>query len=148
MTIDGHVCFHRCLFADPFKPWRCTTYRARELVNTINRDVCDVKLLPTTVLDNPVDFVCFCLLLKTYHCCLCVNIMYRLRMACLCCSPHSPRPPHPNHLSPTHLPPYTCHLWYYSSCEKVVQNPAVLVSRNGYKPLAIKFLYSYTVTLV
>ena len=33
-------------------------------------------------------------------------------------------PPHP--LPPTCLPPYMCNLWYYSSCDKVVQNPAVL----------------------
>ena len=36
--------------------------------------------------------------------------------------------------------PYTCNLSYYSSCEKVVQNPAVLATyvatRDGYKTLA------------
>ena len=36
-------------------------------VNGINKDVCDAKLLPTTVLACSVDCVCFCHLLKTQH---------------------------------------------------------------------------------
>ena len=40
-------------------------------VNGINKDVSGAKLLPTTVSTCPVDWVSFCHLLKTQHCCLC-----------------------------------------------------------------------------
>ena len=53
----------------------------------------------------------------------------------LIASPNSPigrcNPPpayHPPHHPPTHPPPYTCNPWYYSGCEKVAQNLAVLTS--------------------
>ena len=37
-TVDGQVCFHRWLFIDPIKPWKCTT-GPMEPVNGINKDV-------------------------------------------------------------------------------------------------------------
>ena len=47
MAIDGQVCFHTCLFADPVKPPRCTTGSV-EPVNGINKDVSGTTLLQTT----------------------------------------------------------------------------------------------------
>ena len=38
MTIDGQVCFHRCLFANPIKPPRCSTGSVQP-VNGINKVV-------------------------------------------------------------------------------------------------------------
>ena len=75
MAIDGWVCFHRRLFSDPVKsPW-CTTGSVKP-VNGINKDVRGARLLPTAVLTYPVDWVCFCYLLKTQHCCLYPNVEY------------------------------------------------------------------------
>ena len=41
------------------------------LVNGINKGVTSARLLPTTVSTCPVDYIPFCHLLKTQHCCLC-----------------------------------------------------------------------------
>ena len=54
MAIDGQVCFHRQLFADPVKPPRCTTGSVGA-VNDNNKDVSGARLLLTTVLTYPVD---------------------------------------------------------------------------------------------
>ena len=62
ITIDGQVCFYWRLIADSVKP--------PGLVNGINKDMTGVKLLPTTVVTCAVDWVHFCHLLKTQHCCL------------------------------------------------------------------------------
>ena len=75
MSIDSQVCFHRQLFADPVKLWRCTTGSVGS-VNGINKDVSSTRLLPTTVLTYSVYGVCFYHLLKTQHCCLCPNGRY------------------------------------------------------------------------
>ena len=119
-TIDSHVCFHRWLFADPVKPPRCTTGSVVP-VNDFIKDVSGARLLPTTVLSYPVDWVSFCHLLKTQHCCLCPNERYNLLPAS-----HLPPPPIPP--PPTYPPPITCHPWYYSHCKNVVQTPPVLAS--------------------
>ena len=52
-----------------------------ESVNVINKDVSDVRLLPTTVLTYPLDLVCFSHLLKTQQCCLCPNGRYNTLLA-------------------------------------------------------------------
>ena len=74
---------------------------------------CIAKLLPMTILASPVDYSCFCQLLKTQHNCM-HNREYNL-----------PSPDHP-------LPPSTHtliqNLLDYSSCKKVAQNPAVLAT--------------------
>ena len=70
IAIDGQVCFHWWLIADSVKPPWCTTGSVG-LVNGINKDVTGARLLPTTVSTCPVDWVPFCHLLKTQHCCLC-----------------------------------------------------------------------------
>ena len=54
------------------KPPRCIT-ESVEPVNSINKDVSGDRLLPTTVSTYPVEWVCFCHLLKTQNCCLCPN---------------------------------------------------------------------------
>ena len=48
MAIDGQVCFHRQLFADPVKSPRYTV-GFLEPVNGINKDVSGARLLPKTV---------------------------------------------------------------------------------------------------
>ena len=70
MDIDGQVCFHTRPFAIPVRPLRCTTGPLGP-VNGINKDVSGTRLLPTTVSTYPMDWVCFCHLLNTQHCCLC-----------------------------------------------------------------------------
>ena len=70
MDIDGQVCFHRQPFATPVRPLRCTTGSLGP-VNGINKDVSSTRLLPTTVSTYPVNWICFCHLLKTQYCCLC-----------------------------------------------------------------------------
>ena len=87
MAIDGQVCFHRWLFANPVKPPRRAT-GSMDPVNDINKDVSDARLQPTTVLSYPVDRICFCHLLKTQHCCLYPNGRYNLPLAT-----HLPQPP-------------------------------------------------------
>ena len=70
MAIDGQVCFHRRLFADPVKHWRCTIGPVVPLGGT-NRDVCGAKLLPTSLSACQVSHVCSYHLLNTQHCCQC-----------------------------------------------------------------------------
>ena len=89
MAIDDHVCFHRWPFAIPIKPLRCTAGSLGP-VNGINEDVSGARLLPTTVSTYPVDWVCFCHLLKTQHCCLCPSGSFNLPSAA-----HPPPPPTP-----------------------------------------------------
>ena len=97
MAKDGQVCFHRRLFADPVKPQRCTTEPVRSLVDGINKDVGDAKLLLITTSVYPVDCACICPLLKTQHHCLCPNGRCNLPLA-------SHPPPLP--LPPSHPPTY------------------------------------------
>ena len=47
--------------------------RAVEIVNSIIKEVSGTKLLPKTVSADLMDCVYFCHLLKTKHCCLCLN---------------------------------------------------------------------------
>ena len=47
-------CFHRRLFADPFKPQRCTTGSVKA-VNGINKDVSDAS---RTVANNHLNLPC------------------------------------------------------------------------------------------
>ena len=89
VAIAGQVCFPRWLIAVAVKPPRCTTGSVGP-VNGINKDVSGARLLPKTVSTYPVDWVCFCHLLKTQHCCLCPNGRYN-------------QPPAIHHL---HHPPY------------------------------------------
>ena len=104
--------------------WFCLTkmvyYRACEPMNSINKNICGAKLLPTTISAYPMDCVCFCHLLKTQHCCLCSNARYDLPPA-----GHSPPPPSsppPISLPLTHATPdITLQLLW-----KVAQNPALL----------------------
>ena len=80
MAIYGQVCFHRWPFVIPVRSTRCTTDSLGP-VNDINKDMSGTRLLPTTVSTYPVDWVCFCHLLKTQHCCLCPSGRYtRLRL--------------------------------------------------------------------
>ena len=71
MAIGGKGCFHRWPFAVPVKTLRCTT-GSLGLVNGINKGVSGARLLPTTVLTYPVDWVCFCHWLNTHYCPLCL----------------------------------------------------------------------------
>ena len=91
MAIDGQVYFHRQLFADPVKSQRYTTGSV-EPANGINKDVIGATLLPMIVLTYPIDWVCFCHLLKTQHCCLCPIGRYNLPLAT---HPPQPLPPIP-----------------------------------------------------
>ena len=119
MAIDGQVCFHRRLIAEPVKPQRCTTEPVRSL-DSINKDVGSAKLLLTTTSVYPVDCTCIYPLLKTQHHCLCPNGWCNLPLA----STHPRQPPTP--LPPTHplihaIPDITV------TVKKVAQNPAPAV---------------------
>ena len=87
-------------------------YRACELMNTINKNMCGAKLLPTTISAYPMDCVCFCHLLKTQHCCLCSNGRYDLPPA-----GHSPPPPSSPLPSPCPLH-MALLILHYRCCEK------------------------------
>ena len=52
------VCFHRRPFSDPVNPGECTTGTV-EPPGGFNKNAWDAKLLPTTVLAYPVDFVTY-----------------------------------------------------------------------------------------
>ena len=67
IAIDDQVCFHWRLIADPVKPLWCNTASAGP-VNGINKDVTGARVLTTTVLTCPMDWVSFCHLLKAQHC--------------------------------------------------------------------------------
>ena len=98
---------------------RCN-YGAYGPVNGINKDICGAKLLLTTISAYPVDYVCFCDLLKALHC-LSSNERYNL-----------PPAGHPHH-HPPHAPP-TCspliHTTYdiTVAVKEVTINPAVSTS--------------------
>ena len=83
-----------------------------------NKDVYVAKLMPMTVLTYAVNYIHFCYLVKTPHCCLCP------------CGRYSP--PLAAQLSPTPTPPYTL---IYVICDitvavkKVAENPAMLASQ-------------------
>ena len=64
IAIDGQVCFHWRLIADPGKPPLCNTGSVGPVGGT-NKDVTGARLLPTTVSTCPVDSVPFCHSLKT-----------------------------------------------------------------------------------
>ena len=76
MAIDGQVCFHRRPFTIPCRPPRYTTGSLGPM-NGINKDVSGTRLLLMTVSIYPVDWVCFCQLLKIQYCCLCPNERYK-----------------------------------------------------------------------
>ena len=110
IAINGQVCFHWWLIANPVKPpW----YNMGSVgsVNGINKDVTGARLLPTTVLTCPVDWVPFCHSLKMQLCSLCPYERF-----------NPPLATHP--LPPPTPPPITCHLWYYSCCEKSCSKPS------------------------
>ena len=54
IPIDGQVCIHIRLIADPVRPLRCTTGSVGP-VSGINKDVSDARLLPMTVSTYPMD---------------------------------------------------------------------------------------------
>ena len=90
-----------------------------EPVDSINKDVCGAKLLLTIVSAYPMDFVCFCDLSKTQHCCLSSNRKYNPPLA----THPLPHPPTP--LPPAH--PLICTTRDIAmAVRKVAQNPAVL----------------------
>ena len=92
IAIDGQVCFHRRLIADPVKPPRSPTGYV-SLVNGINKDMSGARLLQMIVSTYPVGWVSFGHLLKIQHCCLCPNGGYNQPLAT-----HLPPPPtHPHH---------------------------------------------------
>ena len=54
--------------------WPCQTTKVHYWVcEAIDKDVSSARLLQMTVLICPVDWVSFCHLLNTQHCCLCPN---------------------------------------------------------------------------
>ena len=110
IAIDGQVCFHWRLIADPVKPPWCNTGSVGPVSGT-NMHVTGARLLSTTVLTCPVDWVPFCHSLKTQHCCRCPYGRFNPPPAT------HPLPP-PTHPPPIHPPHITFHLWYYSHCEK------------------------------
>ena len=92
MAIDGQVCFHTQPFAVPVRPLKYTTGSLGP-VNGINKDVSSIRLLPTTVLTYPMDWVCLCHLHKTKHCWVCPSERYNPPLAT-----HPPTPiTHPTH---------------------------------------------------
>ena len=96
--IDGQVCFHRWLFADPVGPCWYITGPVGPLGSTNQNWLC-ARLLPMAVLIYPVVCVHSCRLLGTQHYCLCSNGSFCPPGAC-----HPPPPPHP---TPSHPPtPY------------------------------------------
>ena len=121
IALDGQVCFHWRLIADPVKPPWCNIGSVGPVDGT-NKDVTCARLLPMTISTCPVDWVPFCHSLKTQHCCMCPYGSFNL--------PPATHPPstHPTPPPPTHSPPITCYSWYYSRCEKICSKPAVLAS--------------------
>ena len=113
ITIDDQVCFHWRLIANPVvSPWYNTGFVGS--ANGINKDVTGARLRQTTVSTCPVNWVPFYNLLKTQHCCLCPYGKLNL--------PPATYPPlHPLHPPSTYPPLITCHLWYYSHCEKLLK---------------------------
>ena len=89
IAIDGQVCFHWRLIADPVKPQWYNTGPVGPVSGT-NKDVTGARLLWTTVSTCPVDWVPFCHLLKTQHCSPCPYGRFNLPPAT-----HLPPPPTP-----------------------------------------------------
>ena len=106
LAIDGQVCFHRQLFADPVKPCWCITGPVGPLGSTNQNWLC-TKLLPMIVLIYPVVCVHSCRLLGTQHYCLCSSGKEGPPSAC----PPTPTSPLP--------PPYKHHP-YYRGCKKTI----------------------------
>ena len=69
LYVDGQVCFHRRLFANPVKPSWCITGPVGPLWST-NQDWLGAKLLPMAILIYPVVCVHPCRLLRAQHHCL------------------------------------------------------------------------------
>ena len=93
VATDSQVCFHRWHFANYVKLSWCITGPV-ELLGHTNQYGCGVKLLPMSVLTNPVDCVHLCHLLRAQHHCLCSNGREGPLSAC----PPTPTTP----LPPTH----------------------------------------------
>ena len=85
MAIDGQVCFHRWLIADPVKTPRYITGS----VGHVNSQTAS-----NTVLIYPVDWVSFCHFLKTQHYCLCSNQMEGITCLWLYTQPYHPPAPY------------------------------------------------------
>ena len=96
-------------------------FEPMEPVNGINKDVGSVILLWATVLAYPVDWDCFCHLLKIQHCCFCPTGRYNSPSAA------HPSPSFTQPLSPAHPHICTAHD-IIVTVKKVAQNPAVLAS--------------------
>ena len=97
IAIDGQVYFHWRLVANLVKPPWCNTGPVGPVGGT-NKDVTGARLLWTTVLTCPVDWVPFCHLLKTQHCCLCPYERFNPPPATYTPPPPTWPPSHP----PTH----------------------------------------------
>ena len=127
---------HRRLFAVPIKPSRCTI-GSMGPVNGINKDVSDTRLLPMTVSAYPMDWVCFCHLLKTQECCLCPN----RSITHLWLPIHLHHPPHPNPI--LHTPLLQCAIYDITvTVKNFIQNPAVLAIDLGPNTVH-RFKYEY-----
>ena len=97
VALDGQVCFHRRLFADPIKPCWCITVGP---LGSTNQSWLCARLLPVAVLIYPVVCVHSCRLLR--HHCLWPDGTEGPPRAC----PPTPTTPHP---LPTCLPPKKRH---------------------------------------
>ena len=112
--IHSQVCFHRWLFMTLLN-------HEDELQGLLSQWMALIRIcvLPNCsqwLLDlacGLLDWDCLCHLLNTqYTTAVCV-LMAGLTHFGLLTLPH-----HPHHLPPACPPPYTCHSWYYSCCEK------------------------------
>ena len=69
MEIDGQLSLlSQAAFCHPSQTIKVHSTGSLGPVNGINKDVSDTRLLLTTVLTYPMNWVCFCHLLKTQHC--------------------------------------------------------------------------------
>ena len=141
MAVDGQVCFHGWLFADPVKLCWCITGPVGPLGSTNQNWLC-VRLLPMAVLVHLVVCVHFCCLLGTQHYCLWPNGREDQPSAC---------PPTPT----TPCPPHTCPPLISVICEitGVIKNylknrQRIMHSRVSYKTVAISLLYLYSKSCV
>ena len=117
VAIDSQVCFHGQLFADPVKPSWCITGPLDPLERT-NQNWLGAKLLPMAILIYSVVCVYPCHLLRAQHHCFWSNDKE---------SPPSACPPTPTFTTPSPL----YHPWYYRSCKKLSQKPAVNTTRQS-----------------
>ena len=95
MAIDGQVCFHGWLFANPVRPCWCITGSVGPLESNNQNWLC-VRLMPMAVSVYPVVCVHSCRLLGTQHYCLWPNGRKGPPSAC------PPTPCTPCSLPPTH----------------------------------------------